>query len=95
MQQTNFEFGREYWTKFNKSPFQKRLHSLYGALRLLSFIADLFVIYHSKGLKLTDSENEKLEEDKEENKKQKENGVGEQLEQQKEFEENDLERYRE
>jgi len=36
-----------------------------------------------------------LEEDKEENKKQKENGVGEQLEQQKEFEENDLERYRE
>nr|CAD2173693.1 unnamed protein product [Meloidogyne enterolobii] len=66
------------------------LHSLYGALRLLSFIADLFVIYHSKGLKLTDSENEKLEEDKEESKK--ENGVGEQLEQQKEFEDNDLER---
>uniref|UniRef100_A0A1I8BMF6 Solute carrier organic anion transporter family member n=1 Tax=Meloidogyne hapla TaxID=6305 RepID=A0A1I8BMF6_MELHA len=75
-----------------------RLHSLYGALRLCSFIADLFVIYHSKGLKLTDSDDEKLEEDKEENKKLKdsstfyqENGVVGEQEQQK-IKENDLER---
>ncbi|KAL7071638.1 hypothetical protein ACQ4LE_009512 [Meloidogyne hapla] len=74
------------------------LHSLYGALRLCSFIADLFVIYHSKGLKLTDSDDEKLEEDKEENKKLKdsstfyqENGVVGEQEQQK-IKENDLER---
>jgi hypothetical protein len=33
-----------------------RLHGLYGALRLISLITDLFVIYHAKELKLTDDE---------------------------------------
>lgn len=33
---------------------------MYGALRMLSLITDLFVIYHAKGLKLTDSESDEI-----------------------------------
>ena len=35
-----------------------RLHAIYGALRMISLITDMFVIYHAKGLKLTHSEAE-------------------------------------
>lgn len=37
------------------------LHSLYGLLRIISLITDMFVIYHAKGLKLTDEENDQNE----------------------------------
>lgn len=33
-----------------------RLHCIYGTMRLLSLLADFFVIYHAKDLKITDSQ---------------------------------------
>uniref|UniRef100_A0AC35G3B8 Solute carrier organic anion transporter family member n=1 Tax=Panagrolaimus sp. PS1159 TaxID=55785 RepID=A0AC35G3B8_9BILA len=40
------------------------LHIVYGALRMLALLTDIFVVYHAKGLKLTDiREEEESEED--------------------------------
>jgi hypothetical protein len=50
-----------------------RLHALYGALRITSLVTDLFVIYHAKDLKLTDSE-AKNEEDNANDGRMKERG---------------------
>lgn len=40
-----------------------RLHLLYGGMRTVALLADVYVLYHAKDLKLTEEEKEVLEEE--------------------------------
>ncbi|VDK59326.1 unnamed protein product [Cylicostephanus goldi] len=40
-----------------------RIHLIYGGLRVLSLLSDIWVVYWAKGLKLVDEEEEKKKED--------------------------------
>ena len=51
------EFGKE---SFHNSVngIVYRLHTVYGAIRIVSLITDVFVFYHAKDLRLMDEEDE-------------------------------------
>ncbi|CAJ0590982.1 unnamed protein product [Cylicocyclus nassatus] len=48
---------------YNTDELRIRIHLIYGGLRVLSLLSDIWVVYWAKGLKLVDEEEEKKKED--------------------------------